>query len=130
MERKVVITVGDRQEKAELNDSRVAQAIWEKLPISAQVSTWGEEIYFEIPVKTKIDRPVREVAKGDLCYWPNGACFCIFFGPTPMSSGDKIIPASEVEIIGKLVTTDYAGLKTARDGQPVRIERAERGKSG
>ncbi|HOL67447.1 MAG TPA: cyclophilin-like fold protein [bacterium] len=119
----ILIKVGSLTLKAELNDSVVAKKVWEILPVKARVSTWGEEIYFRIPLQTEINSPVTEVKKGDLGYWPDGACFCIFFGPTPVSTGDRIIPASAVEIIGKLVTDDYSGLRKVRSGAPVVLEK-------
>lgn len=123
MEKEIAIKIGKLVLKAELNDSRVAGKIYEKLPITAKVNTWGDEIYFPIPVRETIDHGVTEVEKGDLGYWPEGACFCIFFGPTPMSTADKIIPASEVEIVGKLQSADYTGLKKARTGEPITLEK-------
>ena len=121
MATKIVICAGAITLSGELNDGRVAGEIAAKLPIEAKAQTWGDEIYFPIPLKTKIDKPVRKVAKGDLGYWPDGACFCIFFGPTPMSRGDDIIPASAVEVIGRF-EGDMAALKKVRDREKVSIE--------
>jgi len=103
----------------------VAEKIWDILPIRARTSTWGEEIYFRIPLQTQINQPVTEVKKGDIGYWPEGACFCLFFGPTPVSTGEKIIPASPVEIIGRLLAEDWEGLKKVRPNQSVVIEKGE-----
>ena len=102
MERKIKIKVGKIEVLAQFNDSKIAGLIWETLPISASVNTWGDEIYFSIPIKAKLEKAVDTVEKGDLGYWPEGKCFCIFFGPTLISSGNEIKPASSVEIIGKL----------------------------
>lgn len=102
MERKIKIKAGEIEVLAQLNDSNVAGLIWDILPVSASVNTWGDEIYFPIPVTAKIENPVEVVEKGDLGYWPEGKCFCIFFGQTPISSGDEIKPASSVEIVGKV----------------------------
>ena len=64
------------------------------------------EIYFSIPVESGLDENAKEkVELGDLGYWPAGKAFCIFFGPTPMSGPGEIIPASSVNIVGK-VTDD------------------------
>ena len=103
MKREIKIKTGEVEVKAQLNDSKIAGLIWEALPIKASLNTWGEEIYFSIPVKAKLDNPQDVVEKGDLGYWPEGPAFCIFFGPTPASTKDEIKPASSVEIVGKVL---------------------------
>jgi len=101
---KIKITVGHLSMEAELNDSPTARKVAEALPIRTSFSTWGEEIYFSIPVQAGLDDTAREVVElGDLGYWPTGSAFCIFFGQTPMSEPGKIVPASAVNIIGKVI---------------------------
>ena len=124
MEKKIEIKVGEVEVLAELNDSKVAGLIWDALPFSASINTWGDEIYFAIPVKAKIDNPKTLVEKGDLGYWPEGHAFCIFFGPTPISSKGEIRPASSVEIIGKLYG-DPQEFKKVGSGENITLERAE-----
>ena len=126
-QRFITITFGGVTVEAVLNESRVAGMVWDRLPINARANTWGDEIYFDIPVKTSLDSPVGEVRKWDIGYWPDGACFCIFFGPTPVSRGGTIKPASDVEVIGKLVTEDYTSLKKVTDGQPVVMRKKTEG---
>lgn len=100
---KIRITVGRLQMEAELFDSSTVSKIEKVLPLDSSFNTWGDEIYFSIPVETGLDETAREeVELGDLGYWPTGKAFCIFFGPTPMSTEGKIIPASAVNIIGKI----------------------------
>ena len=60
---------------------------------------------------------------GDLGYWPEGNAFCIFFGPTPVSKGNEIRPASAVNIFGR-VTADPKVFQKVKRGEPVTIERA------
>ena len=102
MPRRIKIVAGDVEAFAQLNDTDLAQTIWEALPFEAAASTWGDEIYFEIPVKVGNEVPQETVELGDLGYWPPGSAMCIFFGPTPMSQGDEIRPASPVTVWGKL----------------------------
>jgi hypothetical protein len=105
-----------------LNSSNTAKLIVEKLPQENRINLWGDEIYFKIPIKTNLEEGYikNRVNKGDLGYWPQGECFCIFFGPTPISSGDEIIPASEVTIIGK-VLDDVSILKQVKTKEKIRI---------
>ena len=101
---KIRITVGLLSIEAELNDSPTAKEVAEALPITTPFNTWGEEIYFSIPVQAQLDETARDVVElGDLGYWPTGSAFCIFFGQTPMSEPGKIVPASAVNIIGKVI---------------------------
>ena len=107
--------------KATLNDSPTANEIWSHLPLEAHVNTWGDEIYFEIPVIMSQEPDAREqVEIGELGYWPVGQAFCIFFGPTPVSKDEKPRAYSPVNIVGK-VLGDFSQLRTIRDGELVRI---------
>jgi uncharacterized protein len=122
MPRRMRINVGAVSLIAELNDSPTAGAIHDALPLEAAAQTWGEEIYFPIPVAAKLeDTAVTVVAVGDLGYWPTGRAFCIFFGPTPASRGDEIRPASAVNLVGK-VLGDAKAFRTVEDGELVRLE--------
>lgn len=124
MGKSINILVGDLKVEAELNDSKTARLIWEALPIEAKVNTWGEEIYFAIPVKTGLEEGAREVvAFGELGYWPTGHAFCIFFGPTPASRGDEIRAASAVNIIGKVLGDPKVFLKV-KDGVKIALEKS------
>ena len=106
----------------ELNDTKTASAIWDALPIEARGNTWGDEIYFGIPVRMKTERGQETVALGDLGYWEPGSAFCIFFGPTPMSHGEEIRPASPVTVVGHCLD-DPSAFKAVRSGEAVSIER-------
>lgn len=102
MARKLKISAGGVTATADLNDSRTADAIWRALPIEARASTWGDEIYFSIPVSMSEEKAKAVVDLGDIAYWPPGKAFCIFFGSTPASRGDEIRPASPVNVVGKV----------------------------
>ena len=123
-ERKITITAGKVSAQAVLNDSPTATQIWEALPIEARGNTWGDEIYFSIPVKATQEKDAREiVAVGELGYWPPGSAFCIFFGPTPASTDNRPRAASAVNIIGKVVG-DATLFKGVASGTRVKLERA------
>jgi hypothetical protein len=103
MGKKIQIVAGAIEAEAELNDTRTARAIWEALPIKGRANIWGDEIYFSIPLRLKLEAGQELVSIGDLGYWPDGNAFCIFFGPTPVSQGDEIRPASPVTVFGKVI---------------------------
>lgn len=124
MERKIKIKTEKIEVFAQLNDSEIAQLVWELLPFSASVNTWGDEIYFSIPITTKLKNPVDIVEKGDLGYWQEGKCFCIFFGPTPISSKNEIKPASSVEVIGKVIG-NLKEFKNVHPEETITLEKLE-----
>lgn len=100
---RIEITAGNLSVPAELNESSTAQEIWRALPIEGYASTWGDEIYFGIPVHLPEAEDAREVVElGDLAYWSPGHAFCLFSGPTPMSFGNEIRPASAVNVLGRI----------------------------
>jgi hypothetical protein len=103
MVKKIRIKAGLTEVVAELNDTATAQAIWEALPIKGKANLWGDEIYFSIPVSMGLENGQEVVKAGDLGYWPPGSALCIFFGPTPVSRGDEIRPASAVTVFGRVI---------------------------
>jgi uncharacterized protein len=121
--RSIHIQAGSISVTAQLNDSKTADALWDALPIDARGNTWGDEIYFSIPVKIGEENGREVVDMGDLGYWPPGTAFCIFFGPTPASHGAEIRPASPVNVFGK-VDGDAKVFKTVPNGAKVTISRA------
>ena len=81
MKRQIRIKAGSVTAVAELNNTKTANTIWQALPFSSKVNTWGEEIYFNVPVKMEEEKGQEVVNSGDLGYWPPGNAFCIFFVP-------------------------------------------------
>ena len=119
---RIRITVGDVALEAKLNDTATATKIGEALPIHSSFNTWGDEIYFSIPVDAELDDSAQEVVKvGDLGYWPPGSAFCIFFRLTPVSEPGRIMPASAVNIVGEVVG-DATLFKQAMRGREVVLE--------
>lgn len=121
MIKRICIKVGLIEAIGELNGTRTAQAIWEALPIKGEANLWGDEIYFSIPLSLKLEDGQKLVNIGDLGYWPQGSAFCIFFGPTPISKGGKIRPASAVTVFGR-VTSDTTVFKQVALGTEITIE--------
>lgn len=104
MTQRITIAAGSVTMEAELNDSPTAHKIRDALPITGRANTWGDEIYFEIPVQAEQAADARaDVEVGELGYWPVGSAFCIFFGPTPVSTGKKPRAASPVNIVGRVL---------------------------
>lgn len=112
---KIHINQGSISIEAEFYETDLARAVAAILPYTGSGSLWGNEIYFSIPVSHDLQDPKEVVEKGDLAYWPPGNAFCIFWGPTPASSGSEARAASEVEVFGR-VTGDLSSLSGLRSG--------------
>ena len=123
--KRIVITAGNVSLPAELNDSPTARQVWEALPIEGTANTWGDEIYFAIPVVAAEEPEARaDVAVGELGYWPVGHAFCLFFGPTPASTSPAPRAYSPVNVLGR-VLGDATRLRAVRAGTRVRLAPAE-----
>jgi hypothetical protein len=124
MPTRIKITIADIILDGELFDTECAKAVADVLPIETRPDEWGDEFYFGIPVSTPLDEAAtKKVKVGDIGYWPPGKALAIFFGPTPMSKGPEPVPASEVNIVGKIVG-DATLLRKAKGSHRIRIERA------
>ena len=124
MERKIKISSGEIEVEGVLSVSPTADAIWNALPFTAEVNTWGDEIYFTVPVQSGLEDDASEVVEnGDMGYWPTGSAFCIFFGPTPISREGEIRPASAVNVFGK-IKGDTSVLKKISSGIKIVVKRA------
>ena len=122
MPTQVRITIGNVTVRAELFDTACAKAIAARLPIKAKPNEWGDEYYFEIPVKTSLDETATTKVKvGDIGYWPPGGAMAIFFGRTPMSTGSDPVPASAVNLVGKIID-DATLLKKTEGAAEIIIE--------
>jgi hypothetical protein len=122
---KITITAGNVSLTAELNNNPTAQQIADALPLEGKANIWGDEIYFEVPVIADQEPDARaEVAVGELGYWPVGHAFCIFYGPTPVSTDEKPRAYSPVNILGR-VLGDATQFKGTPNGTTVRVDKAE-----
>ncbi|MCS7204004.1 MAG: cyclophilin-like fold protein [Thermodesulfovibrio sp.] len=123
MPEKINIIIDGKKLKAELFDTQCGRKIYQALPIESTINEWGDEFYFSIGIKMPLDETATTKVKvGDIGYWPPGEALAIFFGKTPLSTGEDPIPASEVNIVGRLID-DPLILKTLKGARKIKIEK-------
>ena len=125
-ERVIVVRSGDLELEVVLTGRNpgTAQALWDHLPAESSASLWGDEVYFEMPFDHPAEDAHAEVEVGDVAWWPSGSCLCLFFGPTPSSSGDAPVAASPVNVVGRIVGDPHA-LSVVIYGDDISVARKE-----
>ncbi len=120
--KKVLITCGRLSYEAEFFETPTGQMMLREMPLSGITNIWGEEIYFPVSFTAELEEDAREeVEVGTIAYWPPGKAFCIFFGPTPVSTSEKPKGFSPVNICGKI----HGNLMDLRDitpGEKIKVE--------
>ena len=106
-----------------LFDSPTAFKIWNSLPLSSNVKTWGKEIYFHIDVVANKEPDAKSVIEfGEIAYWPAGKAIAIGFGKTPISQNDEIRLADDCNVWGK-TNFDLKNLDNITEGKLIKIEK-------
>ena len=105
-----------------LNDTPTARQVAEVLPCTSRASTWGEEVYFELPVKAHLDdHPQQVVDPGTICFWVQGSSLALPYGPTPISEGTECRLVTAVNVLGKL-DGDPGALAAVKPGESITVE--------
>lgn len=110
---------------ATLHDTPSTRALLAALPCESSANTWGEEVYFSLPVKAKLEPDARQVVDpGTVCFWVQGSSLALPFGPTPVSKGNECRLVTEVNVLGK-IEGDARKLAGVRDGDRIKVEAAD-----
>jgi len=106
-----------------LRPTPTANAIKSILPCKSIIKTWGEEIYFEMPIQKdlSLDNDAKDVINlGEIAYWIEGKCIAIGYGKTPISQNNEIRLAAKTNIWGD-AELNTKKLKNIKDGNEVII---------
>ena len=121
----MIINYNDFNLNIKLNNSQTSKAIQKLNDFKAKINTWGEEIYFETPLKTaKLEPNSRDLINlGEVAYCVDGSSIAIGFGPTPASLGNEIRLVTKVNIIGNYDVSDanLQFLKNLNDDYKINI---------
>ena len=105
-----------------LDETPTAKKLFAALPCESTANTWGEEVYFCVPVRADLEPSAKQVVPpGTICFWCEGQSLAIPFGPTPISHGNECRLVTKVNVLGKL-TGDPRVLESVRDGDRIRVE--------
>jgi uncharacterized protein len=120
---RIRFSFGELTLDAELLDTSTAKAIAAALPITSSALTWGEEVYFTVPVSVACENDARAVVTpGEIAFWPDGPAIAIGFGRTPISKGDECRLASPCNIFARALG-DVKTLAKVRGGTKISVSR-------
>lgn len=108
---------------AHLRDTATTRELLAALPCEAGAQTWGEEVYFEVPITGRLESDAEQVVDpGTVCFWVQGASLALPFGPTPVSKGDECRLVTRCNVLGK-IEGDPRRLRQVKQGARIRVER-------
>lgn len=109
---------------ADLQPGPTVDRLLAALPCESSINTWGEEVYFPLPVRAALEPGAQQVVPpGTVCFWVDGSALALPWGRTPVSRGDECRLVSPCNMLGR-IRGEASVLKSARDGDPVRVEAA------
>lgn len=107
---------------ANLRETPTAEKLLAALPHLSTAATWGDEVYFSLPVKAKLEADAQQVVDaGTVCFWVEGSSLALPFGPTPISKGGECRLVTKCNLLGT-IEGDPRRLKSVRDGEAIRVE--------
>ena len=118
------IRAGKARSEVALDDTPTVQALLEALPFESVAQTWGEEVYFEVPVNADLEPEARQtVEPGTVCFWVEGSALALPWGRTPISTDARPKLVSPCNVIGKILGNAQQ-LAQVKSGEPVTVEAA------
>ena len=106
-----------------LNNTPTTEALIKSLPIESYANTWGDEVYFSVPVSVPLEKDAKQVVDpGAICFWVEGSSLALPFGPTPISEDNECRLATACNILGK-IEKEPRILSSIQSGDQIKIEK-------
>jgi hypothetical protein len=107
---------------ANLRETPTVKQLLKALPSTSSAQTWGEEVYFELPVQASLEADARQVVEpGAVCFWVEGSSLALPYGRTPASEGDEPRLVTRCNVLGK-IEGDPRELRKVKAGESIRVE--------
>ena len=107
---------------ADLHETPTSKQLVSALPCAARAQTWGEEVYFELPVKARLEADARQVVEpGTVCFWVEGSSLALPYGRTPASQGDEPRLVTRCNVLGR-IEGDPRQLARIKSGASIKVE--------
>ena len=106
-----------------MNNTPTTEALIKSLPIESYANTWGDEVYFSVPVSVPLEKDAKQVVDpGAICFWVEGNSLALPFGPTPISEDNECRLATACNILGK-IEKEPRILSSIQSGDQIKIEK-------
>ena len=106
---------------ATLDDTPTARGLVAALPVKAKAQTWGEEVYFELPITAKLESGAKQVVPpGTVCFWTEGSSLALPWGRTPVSEGDESRLVTRCNVLG-IIDGDPKQFASVRSGDTIAV---------
>jgi hypothetical protein len=107
---------------ADLRETPSTKQLLKALPASSRAQTWGEEVYFQLPVQATLEADARQVVEpGTVCFWVEGSSLALPYGRTPASESDEPRLVTRCNVLGK-IQGDPRALGKVKAGESIRVE--------
>jgi hypothetical protein len=122
---RIRIAWGSGEVTADLRETPTVKQLLKALPGTSRAQTWGEEVYFELPVQASLEADARQVVEpGAVCFWVEGSALALPYGRTPASQGNEPRLVTRCNVLGKILG-DPRQLATVKSGDSIRVELLE-----
>jgi hypothetical protein len=108
---------------AALRNTPTAAKLLAALPCTAHAHTWGDEVYFPLPVEATLEPDAQQIVEpGTVCFWVEGASLALPYGATPIAKESESRLVTKCNVLGR-IAGDPRALAAIRDGDTIEVTR-------